>query len=57
LKPGDVYRDRVVENFLKEHTSSLPPDIASQDIDFHRNVNSGTMDRRFNFQTGAQRQG
>lgn len=56
LKPGEVYQYRVVENFLKEHKSSLPPDISLQDIDFHRNVNSGTMDIRFNFQTCPQLQ-
>jgi len=56
LKRGDVYQHRVVEKFLKEYKSSLPPDISLQDIDFHRNVNSGTMDIRFNFQTCPQLQ-
>jgi outer membrane protein assembly factor BamA len=56
VKSGEVYQYRVVENFLKEHKSSLPPDISFQDIDFHRNVKSGTMDIRFNFQTCEQLQ-
>ena len=54
VKPGEVYQYRVVENFVKEHKSSLPPDISSRDIDSHRNVNSGTIDLRFNFQTCPQ---
>ena len=56
LKSGDVYQYQVVAKFLKEHKSSLPPDITLQDIDFHRNVKSGTMDIRFNFQTCPQLQ-
>jgi len=56
LRPGDVYHYWVVENFLKEHSSSLPPDVSFQDIDFHRNVKSGAIDIRFNFQTCDQLQ-
>jgi hypothetical protein len=56
LRPGDVYHYWVVENFLKEHSSSLPPDVSFQDIDFHRNVKSGRMDIRFNFQSCDQLQ-
>jgi outer membrane protein assembly factor BamA len=33
LKPGEIYNDQVLQNFLKEHKSSLPPDVSFQDID------------------------
>jgi outer membrane protein assembly factor BamA len=56
LKPGDIYQYQVVENFLKEHKSSLPPDVSFEDIDFHRNISAGTVDIRFNFQTCDQLQ-
>jgi outer membrane protein assembly factor BamA len=56
LRPGDVYQYQIVENFLKEHKSSLPPDVSLEDIDFHRNVKNGTVDIRFNFQTCDQLQ-
>jgi hypothetical protein len=56
LKSGEVYQYRVVENFLKEHKLSLPPDISLRDVDFHRDVSPGTMDIRFNFQTCPQLQ-
>lgn len=54
LKPGDIYSDRVVQNFLKEQKLFLPPDASFEDIDFHRNIKSGTVDIRFNFQTCDQ---
>jgi outer membrane protein assembly factor BamA len=54
LKPGEIYKDQVLQTFLKEHKASLPPDVSFQDIDFHRDLKSGTVDLRFNFQTCAQ---
>jgi len=56
LKPSDIYSDRIVQNFLKEQKSSLPPDASFEDIEFHRNVRAGTVDLRFNFQTCPQLQ-
>lgn len=54
LKSGEVYNHQVLRNFLKEQRSSLPPDTSFQDIDYHRNPNSGTVDLRFNFQSCPQ---
>ena len=54
LKPGEIYNDQIVGNFLKEHKSSLPPDVSFEDIEVRRNVKSGTADLRFNFQTCPQ---
>jgi Surface antigen variable number repeat len=56
LKPGEIYKDQVLQSFLKEHKSSLPPDISFEDMEFRRNVTSGTVDLRFNFQTCPQPQ-
>jgi len=56
LKPSDIYSDRIVQNFLKEQKSSLPPDASFEDIEFHRNVRADTVDLRFNFQTCPQLQ-
>jgi outer membrane protein assembly factor BamA len=54
LKLGEIYNDQILRNFLKEHKSSLPSDVSFEDIDFHRNVRTGTVDLRFNFQTCPQ---
>jgi Surface antigen variable number repeat len=56
LKPGEIFNDQVLRNFLQEHKSSLPPDISFEDMEFRRNVNSGTVDLRFDFQTCPQPQ-
>ena len=56
LTPGEMYNNQVLQNFLKEHKSSLPPDISFEDMEFRRNVTSGTVDLRFNFQTCPQPQ-
>jgi hypothetical protein len=54
FKPGDVFNSQLTKSFLAEHKSSLPPDVSSQDIDLHRDINRGTVDMRFNFQTCDQ---
>jgi hypothetical protein len=53
LKPGDVYNWQVVEDFLKQNASALPPDISPSDIELRRNVKRGTVDLRFNIFQGC----
>ena len=53
LKPGDVYNWQVVEDFLKQNASALPPDISPSDIELHRDVRKGTVDFRFNIFQGC----
>ncbi len=53
LKPGDVYNSQVVEDFLKQNASALPPDISPSDIELHRDVRRGTVDFRFNIFQGC----
>jgi outer membrane protein assembly factor BamA len=53
LKPGDVYNWQVVEDFLKQNASALPPDISPSDIELHRDVRRGTVDFRFNIFQGC----
>jgi outer membrane protein assembly factor BamA len=53
LKPGDVYNWQVVEDFLKQNASALPPDISPSDIELHRDVKKGTVDLRFNIFQGC----
>ncbi len=54
FKPGDRFNSQLIERFLAENKSSLPPDVSLEDIDFHRNVRAGTVDLRFNFQACPQ---
>lgn len=54
LTPGDVFNSQLVENFLSENRSALPRDVSLEDVDVHRDVRSGTVDLRFNFQTCPQ---
>jgi hypothetical protein len=56
LKPGDIFDNDLIGNFLTENKSSLPPDASFEDIEFHRNVRAGTVDLRFNFQACPQLQ-
>jgi len=49
LKPGDIFNSRFVEDFLKENKAVLPPYISPEDFELHRDVKSGTVDVRFNF--------
>jgi len=56
LKPGEIYNDQALQNFLKDHKSSLPPDISFEDMEFRRNVPRGIVNLRFNFQTCPQLQ-
>jgi hypothetical protein len=53
LKLGDVYTWQVVEDFLKQNASALPPDISPSDIELHRDVRRGTVDVRFNIFRGC----
>jgi outer membrane protein assembly factor BamA len=53
LKSGDVYNWQVVEDFLKQNASTLPPDISPSDIELHRDVKRGTVDFRFNIFQGC----
>jgi outer membrane protein insertion porin family len=53
LKTGDVFNWQVVEDFLKQNASSLPPDISQSDIEAHRDVRNGTVDLRFNVYQGC----
>jgi hypothetical protein len=54
FKPVDVFSSQLIERFLAENKSSLPPDVSFHDIDLHRDINHGTVDMRFNFQTCEQ---
>lgn len=54
FKPGDVVNSQLIKSFLAENESSLPPGVSFQDIDLHRDINRGTVDMRFNFQTCDQ---
>jgi outer membrane protein assembly factor BamA len=54
FKGGDVFNGQLIKSFLAENKSSLPPDVSSQDIDLHRDINRGTVDMQFNFQTCEQ---
>jgi outer membrane protein assembly factor BamA len=54
FRPGDVFNSQLIKSFLAENKSSLPPDVSFQDIDLHRDINHGTVDMRFNFQTCEQ---
>jgi outer membrane protein assembly factor BamA len=54
LKPGDIFNIQLIKNFLAENKLSLPPGVSFQDIDLHRDINRGTVDMRFNFQTCDQ---
>jgi outer membrane protein assembly factor BamA len=54
LKPGDICNIQSIKNFLADNKSSLPADVSFEDIEFHRDVRSGTVDVRFNFQTCPQ---
>jgi outer membrane protein assembly factor BamA len=56
LKPGDIFNNDVIRNFLSDHKSSLPKEVSSEDVEFHRNVSAGRVDLRFNFQTSPQLQ-
>jgi outer membrane protein assembly factor BamA len=56
LKPSDIFNNDLITNFLTENKSSLPPDVSSENIEFHRNVARGMVDLRFNFQTCPQLQ-
>jgi outer membrane protein assembly factor BamA len=53
LKPGDVYNWQVVEDFLKQNASALPPHISHLDIELHRDVRRGTVAFRFNIFQGC----
>jgi outer membrane protein assembly factor BamA len=54
FKPGEVFNGQLIKNFLAENKSSLPPDVSFEDIELHRDINRGTVDIRFNFQTCEQ---
>jgi surface antigen-like variable number repeat protein len=54
LHPGDVFNTQLIQDFLTENKSSLPTDVSMRDIELRRNVKSGTVDVRFNFQTCPQ---
>jgi len=49
LKPVDILDYQVVEDFLKENTSTLPADVSPSDVELRRNVKDGTVDLRFDF--------
>ena len=53
LKTGEVFDWQVVEDFLKQNASALPPDLSRSDIEGHRNVKNGTVDLRFNIYQGC----
>jgi outer membrane protein assembly factor BamA len=56
LKPGDIFNNQLITNFLTENKSSLSPDVSFEDIEVHRNVRGSTVDLRFNFQACPQLQ-
>ena len=46
LKLGDIYNHEIVEEFLQQNASSLPPYLNPTSIELHRNVKAGTVDFR-----------
>jgi hypothetical protein len=56
VQPDDIFNNQIIQNFITENQSSLPPDASSADVEVHRNVKDGTADVRFNFQSCPQLQ-
>ncbi|MFZ0882267.1 MAG: POTRA domain-containing protein [Candidatus Acidiferrales bacterium] len=54
LKPGEIYSPELLRRVLEENRAALPSDFSLQDVEFHRDVKSGTVDLRFNLQTCPQ---
>ncbi len=51
LKPGDIFNYQVIDAFLKENKSALPPDASPKEIERHHDVQNGTVDLVFDFRT------
>jgi outer membrane protein assembly factor BamA len=51
VKSGDVFNDRILEDFYKENKSPLPADASLADDQIIRNVKEGTVDLIFDFRT------
>lgn len=51
FRPGDIFKYEMLDDFLKENESSLPPDASPQDIRLTRHVKQGTVDFVFDFMT------
>ena len=54
LRAGDVFNSHLIQSFLSENKTSLPPDVSLADVDVHRDVRNGTADLRFNLRTCPQ---
>jgi outer membrane protein assembly factor BamA len=51
LKPGDVFNIELFDDFFKDNKSLLPADASAIDVQVHRDINNGTVDLVFDFQT------
>jgi outer membrane protein assembly factor BamA len=51
LKPGDVFNVELFEGFFKDNKSLLPADASPRDVETHHDMNNGTLDLFFDFQT------
>jgi hypothetical protein len=51
IKPGDLFNDDVVREFLEENKSLLPADASLDDLKIEKNVKEGTASLRFDFFT------
>jgi surface antigen-like variable number repeat protein len=49
FRPGDIFDYQRLNDFLKSHKSSLPPDASPEDIRLTRNVKHGTVDMVFDY--------
>lgn len=49
LKPGDIFSSQTIANLLKQNESTLPSGISAEDVELHRDVKTGIVDLRFNF--------
>ncbi|SRR5712692_5141898 len=51
LKPGDVFNVELFEAFFRDNKALLPADASPMDVQVHRDMNNGTVDLVFDFQT------
>lgn len=51
LKPGDIFNDQVIKDFLEENKSALPADASTRDVKLQLDVRNGTVDVVFDFRT------
>jgi len=51
LRPGDTFDPHLVDQLLAQNKSLLPADVSDQDVKIRRNVVSGLVDIRFDFES------